>query len=283
MCGIAGYIQRGSNPPALGRMRPHRPPRPGRRGSWIRARRVARGARAPAAGDHRRRGGAPSRWRTKTAPSPSLTTARSTTSPSCGADLEARGHRFRDPQRHGGHRPPVRTVRRRRRRELNGMFAFAIWDEQRPAAAGARPHGDQAALLRGAPDGGVAFASELGALLRTAVDGGRRRRRPGIVLIVRLRPPPATIVRGAASCRPDPPRVGGRRARAPTRILAVPPPTPPRKLTGPAAASGLLIENRRPQSTAQLVSDVPVGVFLQRRHRFVARGRAGGAATPPGA
>ena len=53
--------------------------------------------------------------------------------------------------------------------ELNGQFAFALWDRNAaPPAAGARPRRHPAAVLRARPPDGVVFASEVKALSRAA-------------------------------------------------------------------------------------------------------------------
>ena len=90
-----------------------------------------------------------SRWPTKTRPCGSSSTARSTTTPSSGPSLEARGHRYRtrsdtETILHLYEEEGERCVER-----LRGMFAFALWDAPPAApAAGARSARHQAALLR---------------------------------------------------------------------------------------------------------------------------------------
>ena len=83
-------------------------------------------------------------------PSGSSSTARSTTTASCGAT--ARAARPRVPHRRATPKRSsicTRTSARGCVEHLRGMFAFAIWDDAAPAAAArARPPGHQAALLR---------------------------------------------------------------------------------------------------------------------------------------
>ena len=132
----------------------------------------------PPAGD-RPRDGQPAGRRTRPATSSPSSTASSTTSASCARELEAQGHEVRGTgdtpviphlyEEHG-----VGFVER-----LDGMFALALWDARaRAARARARPRRQEAARSgRALPDGTLAFASELKALLRAP----RRlaRARPG--------------------------------------------------------------------------------------------------------
>ena len=112
-----------------------------RRGStWASGTGACRSSTSPAA---------TSPWPTRTGRSGLPTTARSTTTTTLRA--RARGQGAPLPQRlgHRGHRPPLRGARARLpARRLNGMFAFALWDDRAAASgSGARPARDQAAVL----------------------------------------------------------------------------------------------------------------------------------------
>ena len=267
MCGIAGFIQKSPNPEALPRMLAriaHRGP-DGEGDLGPPARRLARRARPPAPVDHRRRGRHRSRWRTPTAPSSSPTTARSTTSCACARLLEARGRQFRTRsdtevilqhfEQHGVGGIP----------ELDGMFAFAIWEARDAAAdAGARPRRHQAALLRRA-------RRRRHRVRVRAVGAARARRRrpravdrgPRVVLLLGLRAPAGDDrAQGAqAAARPHH-HLAGRQLRAAPRLLGDAARPRPRPSKPDAELAAELWSDLDRAVTAQLVSDVPVGIFL---------------------
>ena len=90
-----------------------------------------------------------SRCRTRTAPSASCSTARSTTS----SELRARPDRARPPFPVATRTPKSSSICTRSRaptfvEALDGMFAIALWDERaRPARARPRPRRQEAAVL----------------------------------------------------------------------------------------------------------------------------------------
>ncbi len=126
MCGIAGIVSLDGRPVALPELRrmcaalAHRGPDD--EGFYVGARRRARHAPAQ---HHRPRRRPPARRATRTAPSGSCSTARSTTTASCARSSSARGHVFRTDQRHRGHRPPLRgAAASAASSALRGMFAL---------------------------------------------------------------------------------------------------------------------------------------------------------------
>ena len=149
---------------------------------------------------------APSRWPTRTAPSGSPSTARSTTSPSCGAELEARGHRFRSRTRHRGDRPRLRGVGRRGASSASTACSPSAsgtrgaggccWRATAPARSRCSTRSD-AGRLR-------CFASEIKALLAAGraareIDPPAPGRLPGLRLRAAAR---HHVPRASASCRP---------------------------------------------------------------------------------
>ena len=208
-----------------------------------------------------------SRWPTRTTPSGSSSTARSTTTSRCASELIARGHRFRTHSRHRGHRPRLRGVGRRScAKRLRGMFAFAIWDERAAAPdARARPPRHQAALLRAARGGDLVFGSEVEVAPRRARRRRRRRRRRA------LRLSGAALRAGAADDVPrrqeaaagEHPHLAGRPHRRIERYwdladVATLDDAPPTE----AEATAELRERVDHVTKLRLMSEVPVGAFL---------------------
>ena len=145
------------------------------------------------------------------------------------------------------------------------MFAFAIWEARERRLTLARDRaGIKPLYYAELADGGIVFASELSALLaHGGVDRELSIEGLASYFFSDYVHPPATIVaQGAqAAARPHPhlagrqlraaPRVTGRCRRPGRRPTS---PTPSwRPSCGPTSTA---------PSTAQLVSDVPVGIFL---------------------
>ena len=179
------------------------------------------------------------------------------------AELEKAGHRFRTRSdtesilvgwQHWG--PGV--VER-----LRGMFAFALWDRSKGELLVARdPLGEKPMHLAWLPDGTLAFASELAALL-TLPDLSRKIDPAALedVLALGYIPDPATIYQGV---RRLPPahllllRRGEAARPSPRRYWS--PPT--RAEPPPAEAARTLAAMLEKSVRAQMMSDVPLGAFL---------------------
>ncbi len=178
------------------------------------------------------------------------------------AELEALGHRFRT-------RSDTEVILEAWRAwgegsldRLVGMFAFALWDRAREVLALARdPLGEKPLHYACLPDGGIAFGSEIAALLEVP---GVTRRIDAIALDDFLAlgyvPDPATIYRDIRRLPPahvltlsrGAPRVEPRRYWSLPRQAAAAPEDPPAVLRARLADS----------VAARLMSDVPLGAFL---------------------
>lgn len=148
---------------------------------------------------------------------------------------------------------------------LRGMFAFAVWDEERRELFLARDRFGIKPLYYAQRSGMVCFASELGALLSSGLLSAERDRESEILFLERGSiPAPRTFYRDIRALSP------GHWARFDGRELTVRPywsltealsgANPLTRWT-PEAAHRIreaLVESVR----AHLVSDVPVGVFL---------------------
>ena len=162
-----------------------------------------------------------------------------------GSDTEVLLHLYRE---HG-----ERCVDR-----LQGMFAFAIWDSERRRLFAARDHLGIKPFHYSMQGGTFAFASELGAL-RKAASGALDRTAVVDYLTHGYVPSPKTMFEGLAKLPPahtltlENGRLALRRywSAAPGTVLADMP-----------SAVERLDELLREIVPSQLVSDVPVGVFL---------------------
>ncbi|HEY7087907.1 MAG TPA: asparagine synthase (glutamine-hydrolyzing), partial [Tepidisphaeraceae bacterium] len=142
---------------------------------------------------------------------------------------------------------------------LNGMFAFAVWDGRGGRLILVRDRiGIKPLYYAQLPDGGIAFASELTALLahpeidRSIDPDGLAR-----YFFLDYVHPPHTIVRGARKLEP-----GHSLVWTSDGI------SPPRRFWNLSATSFApeqeehLLDTLEAAVEAQLVSDVPIGVFL---------------------
>ena len=203
-----------------------------------------------------------SRWRTKTAPCRSSSTARSTITRSCARELSARGHAVPRQLGHRGAGAPLRGARRRHGLAARGMFAFAILDRRtEPGAPGPRSVRDQAALLRGAR----------GAVDLCQRDEGDPGARAGSVPSSTGRPATTFWASATSPSRPPGSPTSPRCPRAPALLLseagARAPPLPrwspqpdPSLLT--RAAGGERAELLLASVKRQAVADVPVAALL---------------------
>jgi asparagine synthase (glutamine-hydrolysing) len=143
-------------------------------------------------------------------------------------------------------------------RHLQGMFAFAIWDRRRRRLFGARDHLGVKPLHYAHTDGGFAFASELGAL-RAAVPAAVDRQAVVDYLTYGYVPTPKTIYSGLRKLPPahsfalEDGQLHITRYWAPSTEVRID------DMPTAVARTRELLEQVVP---AQLVSDVPLGLFL---------------------
>jgi asparagine synthase (glutamine-hydrolysing) len=148
---------------------------------------------------------------------------------------------------------------------LRGMFAFAVWERDREELFLARdPFGVKPLYLHSLPGGGVAFASEVRALLAGlpalgAVDPAAVAELLAFLAV----PAPRTLYRGVASLRPG--EFVRWRAGRLDRTLYAPPgrlATDEAPASGPQAFTATLRHHLERSVAEHLLADVPVGLFL---------------------
>ncbi len=180
--------------------------------------------------------------------------------------LEARGHVFRTKSdteallRHVTEHGPAGLA------ALNGMFAFALWDEKEQSLLLARDRAGIKPLYYGElPGGGVAFASELASLMaHPAVN--RTMSQDGLVsyFFSDYVQPPHTMIAGAKKLRPGHYVVWKDGVLSEQKSFwSIPAPRSSRDVR--ATDEELASELWRTLDGAverQLVADVPVGIFL---------------------
>ena len=182
------------------------------------------------------------------------------------AELEAAGHRFRTRcdtevivhlyEQHGDGFAE----------RLRGMFAIAIWDGRSGRLVLARDRfGIKPLYYLETADGGLAFASELKALMELPeLDGALDMRALESLLAFNSIPGPLTIFDGVRKLQPghllswEP----GRGAAVRPYAQVTPAPADELRDDSPAALAAELRERLRDSVRAHLVSDVPVGVLL---------------------
>jgi asparagine synthase (glutamine-hydrolysing) len=179
------------------------------------------------------------------------------------AELEKQGHRFRtrsdtESILHGWRQWGPGVVER-----LVGQFAFALYDRDRGELFLARdPLGEKPMHLAWLPDGRLAFASEISALL-TLPELSRALDPTAIedVLALGYIPDPATIFAGIRRL-PAAHALLVRRGEAgrpqPRRYWS----SPTRQAAPPQEAARTLLRLLEDATRARLMSDVPLGAFL---------------------
>jgi asparagine synthase (glutamine-hydrolysing) len=265
MCGIAGFIQRGPNPDALPRMLAaiaHRGP--DGEGQWIRdsgSWRVTLGHRRLAIIDVAD-GAQPMENEDGTAVISYNGEVYNFRELRPG--LERDGHRFRT-------RSDTEVIVHHFEQHgldgvgaLDGMFAFAVWESGPRRLTLARDRaGIKPLYYAQLADGGLVFSSELGALLaHGGVDATPSLEGLASYFFSDYVHPPLTIVRGARKLPPGHTLVWeDGRLGEPRAYWRLPPPEPAPAKRGGLLAAELWTELGR-TVTAQLVADVPVGIFL---------------------
>jgi asparagine synthase (glutamine-hydrolysing) len=147
---------------------------------------------------------------------------------------------------------------------LEGMFAFALWDQRRERLLLARDCFGEKPLFVHEQDGELMFASELTALLEAKP--ALRELDPAAIdafFVLGYVPGPGTIVRDVRQLPPGHLLVWEREGRRCSERAWWSPPDGPAELHEPVAA--LVAETRRlfeESVRSRMVADVPVGVFL---------------------
>jgi len=150
-------------------------------------------------------------------------------------------------------------------RELNGMFAFGLWDRAAGTLLLARDRaGIKPLYYAPLPDGGLAFASELRALLlHPGVERAIDPAGLASYFFVDYVHPPHTIVKGAKKLAPGGFLEWAGGAVAEPRAFWSMRTGPADDSPGTAAeAAAKVIDRLDAAVAAQLVADVPVGIFL---------------------
>jgi asparagine synthase (glutamine-hydrolysing) len=145
---------------------------------------------------------------------------------------------------------------------LNGIFALAIWDARARRLLLARDPLGVKPLYWTDHDGGLAFASEVKALLD--LPGARREVDPealDLYLAFRFVPSPRTLFRGVFKLAPGQ-RLILERSGRPRRDLFAPPPEPIEPHRRPDEWAEAIAAALREAVRRQLMADVPVGVLL---------------------
>lgn len=145
---------------------------------------------------------------------------------------------------------------------LDGMFSFAIWDDARKRLFAARDRfGKKPFWYAPTPDGGMAFASEMRALLALAdVPRDVSPEALGLYLVYQYVPPPHSILKGVHKLPPGH-RLVWEKGKLSVDRYWRPEPAPP---VPDASAAGARIREllTRAVEARLLASDVPVGAFL---------------------
>src|SRR5262249_14315873 len=148
--------------------------------------------------------------------------------------------------------------------DIDGMFALALWDSRELRLTLARDRvGIKPLYYAALPDGGLVFASELGALLAhpllsRAVDAAALRS----YFFADYVQSPLSMVRGVLKLEPACFRVWCDGRLGPARRYWTAPATSTRPPAPGRVLANELRDRLEESVAAQLVADVPVGVFL---------------------
>ena len=216
------------------------------------------------AGDHRRRRRRPAAGLRGRHASRSVVNGEIYNHRELRAELEARGHRFATAL---GLRGRSSTSTRRSGpdcvRRLNGMFAFALWDDRRQRLVAARDPFGVKPLYWAQAGGRLALASEVGALLAAGAGlAGARPRRARPLPRLALRPRPAHPVRRRLQARRRVDVLVAEPGRPPSVTSYREAPGAPLGDASPRELEAELAERFVAAVERQMMSDVPYGAFL---------------------
>ena len=177
-----------------------------------------------------------------------------------GASSRERGHVIRGTGDTPLHPAPLRAARASLPERLEGMFAIALWDAARERLVLVRDRvGKKPLLYASLPDGSLAFASELKALLRCPASRASSTRGRSTRISRSSTCPAADGVAGVAGCRPGTSSSGRTASRG-------------RALLGSSSPAARAVRRRvarartrrrcAPRFAAGSSRDVPLGALL---------------------
>ncbi len=146
--------------------------------------------------------------------------------------------------------------------DLNGIFAFALWNPRDEELVLARDHHGVKPLYYAEVDGRIVFASEIKSMLASGLVS--RELDPEAIsqyLVYQVVPPPLSILRDVRQLPPG--RVLVRRnGQTRVRTFWTPPGEVARPVTSEAEACELALTGLRDAVRRQMMSERPLGVFL---------------------
>src|SRR5918996_480125 len=147
-------------------------------------------------------------------------------------------------------------------RELNGIFAFVLWDERRKRLVAARDEFGVKPLYWWSDGTRVAIASEIGALLKAGVSTAEVDRTAlDHYLACRFVPAPRTLFAGVNKLPAASTLIVENNGQPRVQTWRAPPGAPHRDLSDEDVA-GQLAERFTDAVERQMMSDVPYGAFL---------------------
>ena len=147
-------------------------------------------------------------------------------------------------------------------RELNGIFAFVLWDERRKRLVAARDEFGVKPLYWWSDGTRVAIASEIGALLKAGVSTAEVDRTAlDHYLACRFVPAPRTLFKGINKLPAASTLIVEQGSQPRVHTWRAPPGAPHRDLSDEDVA-GQLAERFTDAVERQMMSDVPYGAFL---------------------